>query len=207
MTKIKYSVTAGFVPAGKNAGRFATIIDFRQGYRNRWGEDASTVMNGIVEEIMALGLNLVYFKGDLSLINEMKPSIEGLANKNFSVVIETNGTEDISNYRAIKRLSFVMNVDGGAKKGFLSNTNIARLTANDEISVEVNSVEDFENATKLLKQYGIQHPVVLFKIKEGVELDILSHVKKASYQSRFIDMGGVEVKAENVEDESEEEKA
>ena len=110
----------------------------------------------ILREVSKSHVNLVEITGGEPLLQKDTAALckELLQNK-YSVMIETNGTLDISVLDSkVKRIVDIKCPGSGAGDSFLID-NIKRLTKNDEVKFVVSSVEDAGWAKKFCEEYDL----------------------------------------------------
>ena len=121
-------------------------------------------LNSLVTDILSISkLRTVAIYGNLSDEPEIKPLIEGLVSKGKQVVFITSAKEDIGPVRGLPKVKFVLNLTPPNKK---SNTirmsNLPLLKEEDDLKVNIKSVEDYKNAKAFLKSKTITRPTILF---------------------------------------------
>lgn len=99
----------------------------------------------ILEKVRRLGNRVICLTGGEPLMQDVTELLEALSNEGYYVVIETNGTKDISAYRHIRNVSFVVDVKslstGESSKMLESNYRL--LDKADFIKFVVDTEDDF----------------------------------------------------------------
>jgi len=119
------------------------------------GEDLE--MDQILQQISPFRCNIVEVTGGEPLIQEDTPQlIEGLLNEGFEVLLETNGTQDISlvHEDCVKIVDVKCPFSGESDKNDLDN--LKRLGKRDEIKFVIADRTDFDFAVDILKEWGIK---------------------------------------------------
>ncbi|MBF0120032.1 MAG: radical SAM protein [Desulfobacterales bacterium] len=133
----------------------------------------------IKNKIKTFNCNLIEITGGEPLLqNETNILIDNLITDKYNVLLETNGTFDISsvNYKCIKIIDIKCPSSGEMNKNNLDN--IHRLKRSDQIKFVIGDREDFEFAKSLLKDIYLKIPPdhILFspvfgKIKPSILAD------------------------------------
>jgi len=110
----------------------------------------------ILDKVSSYGCDLVEITGGEPLIQENTPYlVRKLLDMGFRVLLETNGTRDISmvDPRCIKILDIKCPYSGESEKNDLENLN--RLGKDDEIKFVIADRTDFEFAKRILMEWKI----------------------------------------------------
>ncbi len=113
-------------------------------------------IDDILKKVSCFGCRIVEVTGGEPLIQEGTPYlIKSLLNAGFDVLLETNGTKDISvvDEKCIKILDVKCPFSGESDKNDLNN--LTRLGSRDEIKFVIGDRGDFDFAKDILKSYGI----------------------------------------------------
>ena len=105
----------------------------------------------IISRVMSYQCNLVEITGGEPLIQEETPTlIKGILENGYEVLLETNGTQDISlvDDRCVKIVDIKCPSSGMDDKNDLEN--LKRLTQKDELKFVIGNKEDYEYAKKVL---------------------------------------------------------
>lgn len=106
----------------------------------------------IIDKVASYNCNLVEITGGEPLTQEETPSlIRELLNLGYQVLLETNGSQDISQVddRCVKIVDMKCPSSGEAEKNDLAN--LARLSDHDELKFVIGDREDFIWAKSTLK--------------------------------------------------------
>lgn len=131
----------------------------------------------IIDRVKSYGINLVEITGGEPLLQEgVMPLMERLLDNGFTVLLETNGSENIQDVD--KRAVIIMDIKT-PKSGMFERMdlmNLRYIKPNDEIKFVIMDREDYEWVRDLIKDYGLANKCkILLSSAYGVLLpDILS---------------------------------
>jgi 7-carboxy-7-deazaguanine synthase len=111
-------------------------------------------ISAIERRIDSFGSRLVEITGGEPLIQEQAPElIARLLNRDFTVLLETNGSQDIGmiDERCIRIVDIKCPSSGEMEKNRLEN--LAKMTANDEIKFVIGGREDYEYAKMIISRH------------------------------------------------------
>ncbi|MBF0567306.1 MAG: radical SAM protein [Nitrospirae bacterium] len=112
----------------------------------------------IAAKVAATGIRLAEITGGEPLLQKETPALaETLCGMGIAVVIETNGSIDISCLKSIPLVTVIMDIKTPSS-GMSDNndfTNIARLTRQDEVKFVIGSRDDYTWAVRIMRQYEI----------------------------------------------------
>ena len=132
-------------------------------------EGKNSEINQIVDEVKKYNCNLVELTGGEPLLQkESFDLIRILSDEGFEVMIETNGSVDIS--KVDERAKIIMDLKGPSSKMENENLleNIKYLKKTDEVKFVIAHREDFEWSKKLLNDYKLnEKAIVLFSPSYG----------------------------------------
>jgi len=114
-------------------------------------------IGAIIDRVASYQCPLVEITGGEPLIQEETPSlIRRLLQRGYEVLLETNGTRDISQVddRCVKIVDIKCPTSGEAEKNNLIN--VSRLTHRDEIKFVIGGREDYEYAKKILNLINLK---------------------------------------------------
>lgn len=110
-------------------------------------------IDGIVDEVQSLGVDLVEVTGGEPLAQEQTPALLlTLADRGLTVLLETNGAEDISVVDS--RVHIIMDIKCPSS-GMMERmrwSNIDELTAKDEVKLVIGSSTDYEFARDVIRE-------------------------------------------------------
>lgn len=109
----------------------------------------------IINKVALYGCPLVEVTGGEPLLQEETPYlISQLLGKGYKVLIETNGSQDISQVdsRCVRIVDIKCPSSGEKEKNFLANLN--KLTDEDELKFVIGDREDYEYAKDILNLFG-----------------------------------------------------
>jgi len=121
--------------------------------RYAYEEGTSLAMTDIIDKVSGYECPLVEITGGEPLIQNKTPLlITNLIEKGYKVLLETNGTIDISSVdeRCIKIVDIKCPGSGESGKNMLDNLN--RLNAKDQAKFVITNLEDYEYAKEIIKQ-------------------------------------------------------
>jgi len=121
--------------------------------RYAYEEGISLTMTDILDKISGYECPLVEITGGEPLIqNETPLLITNLIESGYKVLLETNGTIDISDVdkRCVKIVDIKCPGSGESGKNILGNMN--SLNAKDQVKFVITNLEDYEYAKKIIKQ-------------------------------------------------------
>jgi len=138
--------------------------------RYAYGEGTSLTMTDIIDRVSGYGCPLVEITGGEPLIqNETPLLITNLIENGYKVLLETNGTIDISRIdeRCIKIVDIKCPGSGESGKNILDNLN--RLNVKDQVKFVITNREDYEYAKDIIKQIpgGFLRENILFSPVPG----------------------------------------
>lgn len=113
-------------------------------------------INDILQEVVYLDSNLVEITGGEPLCQEETPLLSKELIKNgYEVLIETNGSQDISVLpRVVKKIIDIKCPDSGSFESFMDK-NIKNLSVNDECKFVISSIRDFDWSIRFIEQYTL----------------------------------------------------
>lgn len=138
--------------------------------RYAYEEGTSLTMTDIIDRVSGYGCPLVEITGGEPLIqNETPLLITNLIENGYKVLLETNGTIDISRIdeRCIKIVDIKCPGSGESGKNILDNLN--RLNVKDQVKFVITNREDYEYAKDIIKQIpgGFLRENILFSPVPG----------------------------------------
>ena len=119
--------------------------------RYAYDEGQNLTIDGIIDRIISYQCRLVEITGGEPLIQKETPDlIYELLEKDFEVLLETNGSMDISpiDTRCAKIVDVKCPSSGEVKKNYLDN--LKKISERDEIKFVIGSEEDYRYAKKIL---------------------------------------------------------
>jgi 7-carboxy-7-deazaguanine synthase len=139
----------------------------------QYAYDDGTILeiSDILKRIKKYQCRLIEITGGEPLLQEQTPKlIDTLLGSDFTVLLETNGSQNISkvNRKCIKILDIKCPSSGAADQNDLDN--IQRLSKGDEIKFVIGDQNDFDFAKKILwdiRAAGFQKQTVLFSAVFG----------------------------------------
>lgn len=133
-------------------------------------EGSEMTVEEVMAEVRRSGLGLVEITGGEPLLQgEVSQLIERLVNDGYRVLVETNGSVDISNLN--KEVIVIMDIktpgSGMASEVLLSNLSV--LKREDEVKFVLCSREDYEWAKEFIKKHSLtERCTILFSPAFGV---------------------------------------
>ncbi len=118
-----------------------------------YSEGSKIEIEKLVNKISGIGCSLVEITGGEPLVQEETPVlIKKLLDDKFTVLLETNGSIDISNIdkRCVRILDIKCPSSGESEKNNLNNLN--KLNKKDQVKFVIGSRNDYEFAKKIAKQ-------------------------------------------------------
>ena len=159
-----------------------------------YSEGQEMEIREIINRISSYRCNLVEITGGEPLIQKKTPAlIYGLLERGFEVLLETNGSQDISKVdeRCVRIIDIKCPSSGEEKKN--DPGNLKRLTEKDEIKFVIGNRADYEYAKKMLDSmnldsssmntihfstvFGKMHPKILAKWILEDHLNVRLHVQ------------------------------
>lgn len=121
--------------------------------RHAWEEGAHMTVEEILEEVLPYGLKLVEITGGEPLIQEETPRLaSALLEKGCTVLVETNGTQDISMLPdGVVRIVDIKCPSSGEKDSTLWE-NIWKLTPDDEVKFVIANRHDYVWAKDIIRE-------------------------------------------------------
>ncbi len=124
--------------------------------RYAYGEGEEMEIDQIVEIVSSYECSLVEVTGGEPLIQKETPYlVKRLLEKDFQVLIETNGSQDISQIdnRCVRIVDIKCPLSGEMNRNDLRN--LDRLTDNDEVKFVIGGREDYDFAKEILKHINL----------------------------------------------------
>lgn len=124
--------------------------------RYAYEEGEEMEIDQIVEIISSYECPLVEVTGGEPLIQKETPYlVQRLLEKDFQVLIETNGSQDISQIdnRCVRIVDIKCPLSGEMNQNDLRN--LDRLTDNDEVKFVIGGIEDYDYAKEILKRINL----------------------------------------------------
>ncbi len=177
---VKYQIAEKFVSIngeGRKAGQPAVFVRFKGCNLNcsycdtLWansGDCPAEAMTGeeILVYIRSTGIKNVTLTGGEPLIQEgIYELIDLLCRSGLAVEIETNGSEDISEYRNLQIVpSFTLDykLPSSGMEQFMDMGNYGFLTENDTVKFVCGSHEDLEKALHIINKYGLTEKCAVY---------------------------------------------
>ncbi|MDP2862144.1 MAG: radical SAM protein [Desulfobacterales bacterium] len=158
--------------------------------RYAYGEGTSLTMTDIIDKVSGYECPLVEITGGEPLLQDETPLlIINLIENGYTVLLETNGTIDISHIdeRCIKIIDIKCPASGESGKNILDNLN--RLNVKDQVKFVISNHEDYEYAKDIIKQIpgGFLRENILFSPVPGkMEFsDLANRILKDKLMVRF----------------------
>ena len=129
--------------------------------RYAYEEGARMEIEAILDRLSAYNCPLAEITGGEPLVQEETPYlVSRLLEKNYQVLMETNGSQDISRVdsRCVRIVDVKCPLSGEADKNDLRN--LDRLTENDEIKFVISGREDYEYAKEVLNRVPLTLPKI-----------------------------------------------
>lgn len=129
----------------------------------------------IVREVTVLGNRIICLTGGEPLRQDVSELLRELSSRGFYVVVETNGSKDITPYRHIRNVSFIVDVKSGSsgESDEMLEVNYPLLGKDDFLKFVIDTEEDFEEFRKWL----VAHDYLQCRVAVG-----LFWGSKVSYQ-------------------------
>ncbi|HDO35459.1 MAG TPA: radical SAM protein [Nitrospirae bacterium] len=127
-----------------------------------------TEIEALIDDATGSGLGLVEVTGGEPLLQENAfILISGLADEGFKVLVETNGSRDIS--KLDKRCVAIIDIKtpGSGMAGRMDFGILKRLRKQDEIKFVITSPDDYVWSKGVIKEYGLKEERVLFSPSTG----------------------------------------
>lgn len=124
--------------------------------RYAYEEGEEMEIDQIVEIVSSYECPLVEVTGGEPLIQKETPYlVQRLLEKDFQVLIETNGSQDISQIdnRCVRIVDIKCPLSGEMNQNDLRN--LDRLTDNDEVKFVIGGIEDYDYAKEILKHINL----------------------------------------------------
>lgn len=108
----------------------------------------------IVDKVTLYGNKVVCLTGGEPLIQDVGFLLRSLSNSGFHVVIETNGSVLIQNYRHIRNVSFIVDVKSksSGESDKMHPVNYRVMDENDFVKFVIDTVEDYEEMKNWISQ-------------------------------------------------------
>lgn len=130
----------------------------------------------ILSEIAKFRCPLVIITGGEPLLQTgIKNLMEELAVKNYQIVVETNGSEDISIIPPHVKIILDIKTPSSGETDRMDFTNIARLKETDELKFVIADRHDFDWSRNILNEYSTRTKEILFSpVKSRISLEELA---------------------------------
>ncbi|MBF0554743.1 MAG: radical SAM protein [Nitrospirae bacterium] len=112
----------------------------------------------IAEKVAGSGIRLAEITGGEPLLQKETAALaETLSGMGIAVLIETNGSLDISCLKSIPLVTVIMDIKtpSSGMSGYNDYANIARLARQDEVKFVICSRDDYTWAAQIIRQYEI----------------------------------------------------
>lgn len=122
-----------------------TLCDTPEALEMKGGKDMS--VSELAYQVKCFGRKVVCLTGGEPLMQDVLPLLVRLSDEGMSVVVETNGSMNISPYRHIKGVSFVVDVKSpsSGEKDMMDPKNYALLDEGDFVKFVLDTQEDFNH--------------------------------------------------------------
>lgn len=110
----------------------------------------------IIDKVKSFGLKTVEITGGEPLLQEdVLALIKRLLDNNYKVLVETNGSRDIS--KIDKRAVIILDIKtpGSAMSGEMMLSTLEHLKSEDEVKFVITNREDYVWATNFIKEYAL----------------------------------------------------
>ena len=158
--------------------------------RYAYEEGASLTMTDIMDRVSGYGCPLVEITGGEPLLqNETLLLITNLIENSYTVLLETNGTIDISRIdeRCIKIVDIKCPASGESGKSIIDN--LYRLNVNDQVKFVISNHEDYDYAKDIIKQIPGEFPkgnILISPVPGKMEFsDLASRILEDKLMVRF----------------------
>ncbi|NLB34360.1 MAG: radical SAM protein [Elusimicrobia bacterium] len=135
-------------------------------------------IENLLKEVEESGAPLVALTGGEPLIQEKAyPLMEKILSEGYELLLETNGSMDISQVPAGVRVILDIKPPSSGESGSMDFKNISRLDELGELKFVIADVEDFRWALSILKDYGRPKGEILFSpIEEKISFKRLAEL-------------------------------
>jgi len=133
-----------------------------------------TEENDVVEAIQENGHKTVVIKGNITENPEVKTLITWLTNIGYTVMVLTDGADDIWPLRATRNCNFIVKIVPPTES--VNNVNIGMLQYlknSDEIVFNISDMKVYNEALQFLADRSITKPVVTFIVSEWSLKDMI----------------------------------
>lgn len=137
--------------------------------RHAWEEGTPMTVEEILDQVLLYGLKLVEITGGEPLTQDETPKLaSALLEKGFTVLVETNGTKDISVLpTGVVRIMDIKCPSSGQKDSTLWE-NIWKLTPEDEVKFVIANRHDYDWAKDIIRErFEIARTTVLLSAVFG----------------------------------------
>lgn len=155
-----------------------------------YDEGTEIEINNLIKKISGFGCSLVEITGGEPLLQEETPLlIEKLIDDNYTVLLETNGSIDISSID--KRCIKIIDIKCPSSKMFSKNNldNLNKLGEKDQVKFVIGNRNDYDFAKKIVKQIPENFPwanILFSPIYNKIELsDLAQWILKDKLSVRF----------------------
>ena len=182
MLRVK-SIKTNLVVSGLYMGYPATVIKLLRNGKN-------TEQNEVVDAIKENGHKTVVIKGAIMENPEVKTLITGLSSIGHTVIVCTDGADDIGPVRGVRNCYFQVKITPPSSKGNNNNVGmLGYLKPEDELLFVIDSEETYTNSLSFLTARIITKPTVTFMVEEDELKDkILADSIKFRFKCRILQM-------------------
>ena len=131
-------------------------------------------VNDIIKKIKTFPTQMICLTGGEPLIQDCEDLVSKLTNMGYTIVIETNGTQDVRKYQEFDNSFISMdvktpssNIDDIDNCSKTDWNNLSALTMNDEVKFIIDDVKDYEFSKNVLSMYKPKCKV-FFNPKGGI---------------------------------------
>jgi 7-carboxy-7-deazaguanine synthase len=121
-----------------------------------YDEGTELTEDEVVDKINAIGLRTVEMTGGEPLLQEgVLPLVKRLLDSGYRVLIETNGSRDISGVDARAVIILDVKTPGSGSSGALLLSNLSHLRSEDEAKFVITDSRDYEWAKGFIKEHSL----------------------------------------------------
>jgi 7-carboxy-7-deazaguanine synthase len=154
-----------------------TLCDTPESLEKHQGD--SLTLNEIIDKLEDYGNDVICLTGGEPLMFRPTELLQRLSNLGFKVVVETNGSMDVSPYRDLENVSFVVDykLASTGEGGSFLNKNVGILNDKDFIKFVVNSEEDLEEAFTLIESIPNKRVNIALGLYWGSKISTVDFLK------------------------------
>ncbi len=150
-------------------------------------EGTEMTNNEIFEALLSLDPTQIVIRGVVADNPDLRDVIIGLASKGIKILLITKGHEVLNVLRNVPNIRFLIKLNNAKSlQNEVETYNLSLLKELDEIKIDVNTLEDYEQARAFLSVKTITRPTVVFSLNKKMDEKEYTKVMGRFISDKFV---------------------